>query len=91
MYQGWSNYETWAVNLWISNDEKLFNHCCRLVRLGGSTYECADSLKDEIYEQAPELPASLYSDLLNAALSEVNWTEIVRGLQEDEENEEKEN
>lgn len=23
-YQGWSNYPTWAVNLWLSNDEPLY-------------------------------------------------------------------
>src|SRR5690349_206052 len=25
-YEGWSNYETWAVNLWLANDEGLYNY-----------------------------------------------------------------
>ena len=25
-YQGWSNYETWAVKLWIDNEESTYRH-----------------------------------------------------------------
>jgi hypothetical protein len=24
-YNGWANYPTWAVNLWLSNEESLYN------------------------------------------------------------------
>ena len=24
-YNGWTNYPTWAVNMWLSNDEGLYN------------------------------------------------------------------
>ena len=31
-YNGWKNYPTWAVNLWLSNDEGLYNATDELVR-----------------------------------------------------------
>lgn len=30
-YNGWTNYPTWAVNLWLSNDEGLYNATRELV------------------------------------------------------------
>lgn len=24
-YQGWTNYETWAVSLWLDNDKGLYH------------------------------------------------------------------
>lgn len=27
-YNGWSNYETWNVALWIQNDDGLYNLAC---------------------------------------------------------------
>lgn len=98
-YNGWSNYETWLVNLWIDNEqgtqnfwncraEELFEAARASQSFTKSEQACvdlADDLKDE-YERHVEdqLPASGFlRDLANAALSEVNWGEIADALLEE--------
>ena len=85
-YNGWKNYETWAMALWIDNDEGLYNESRELVRRNGGLrerYEVADALKDMMEELRPELEASVWSDLLSAAFSEVDWFEIAENYIEE--------
>jgi hypothetical protein len=42
-YNGWSNYETWNVSLWIQNDEGLYD----LARTVSDYQELIDVLYDE--------------------------------------------
>ena len=106
-YNGWANYETWAVALWIDNEQGSYNHRCDLAREASKQAKAgrsftrkesaalilAELLKKWIDEDNPLSgdnvrhsadPASLYTDLLNAALSEVNWREIAENWLEDE-------
>jgi hypothetical protein len=81
-YNGWKNYPTWAVNLWLSNDEGLYNETReRVAALNpGPTYhrsETADMLRDWVRDDlAPDLGASFAADLLGYALDSVDWFEI---------------
>jgi len=75
-YNGWANYETWAVALWIDNEEPTYHYRCLLARQAIDVYELSQTLKAWVERLAPDLGASLFSDLLNAALSEVDWYEI---------------
>lgn len=100
-YNGWTNYETWAVNLWLENEEGTYRYwraqaeshltedqACDEVRDGiwttdeAAKFNLADQLKDEVENDSPISEASLYSDLLNAALSEVNWPEVAESFLE---------
>lgn len=88
-YNGWNNYETWAVALWIDNEYSSYLHRCKLVEQVKEEHEekdeqeccLASSLKDWIEEQNPLTEsASLFTDLLNSALSEVDWQEIAENF-----------
>jgi hypothetical protein len=88
-YNGWNNYETWATALWIDNDYGSYQYRCELVEQVKEEHEdedeqescLASSLKDWIEEQNPLTEsASLFTDLLNSALSEVDWQEIAENF-----------
>ena len=88
-YNGWYNYETWLLKLWIDNEEgssrywdetaqEVYNEAGgdkTFTREERATLTLSDRLKDEFAEAQPELPG-FWADLLNAAMSEVNWYEI---------------
>jgi hypothetical protein len=74
-YNGWENYETWVVNLWLSNDYALNETATDICR-GKEIARAAADLKTWVEEITPDLGATLWADLLNGALSEVNWFEI---------------
>jgi hypothetical protein len=77
-YNGWKNYETWAVALWIDNEQSSYNYARELLSCGDD-YEVVEALKDWIEDMNPLVDtATVFTDLLNAALSEVDWYEIVK-------------
>lgn len=86
-YNGWKNYETWNVKLWLDNEQGTYNdvteHAREVVEAEGERYEFADWLKQYVEEMRPEMPASMFSDLLGAALSEVDWSEIAEAYMND--------
>ena len=85
-YNGWKNYESWAVGLWLDNDEGLYNQAREMAReklteardsKRSAEGLLADSLKEWVTsEMIPDLGASLAADLLGAAVSEVDWYEV---------------
>ena len=88
-YNGFANYETWAVSLWLGNDEPTYIYwrdaaaCFKDVPdRQEAALSLADRLKQELTEDAPDLGCTLWSDLLGAALSEVNWYEVATNLLE---------
>ena len=75
-YQGYANYQTWNVALWIANDEGAYNFW--------QEQKDADNLpqllQNWVEEMAPELPASMFSDILGHALGSVDWHEVAESV-----------
>jgi hypothetical protein len=83
-YNGWKNYETWAVALWIDNEERTQNEARAIIREYPARNDAAQEFKEWIEAGNPLANASsLFSDLLGAALSEVDWFEIVEHFSEE--------
>jgi hypothetical protein len=89
IYNGYTNYETWTVALWIDNDEGLQSQwlqqaqdCIDTCDADGAVASLAIALRDEIKdgEMVPDLGATMWADLLGAALSEVDWHDIAENL-----------
>ena len=89
-YNGWTNWETWVVNLWIDNDQRLNEYYGELARVEVSknkghqkstAFHLSLTLNEQFDTWMPAVEGP-YLDLLNGAMSEVNWHQIARHLVE---------
>lgn len=103
-YNGWKNYETWLVGLWMDNDEGTHDYWRERAQeikeegdFGGRGSNefmpesvtpddmllstIADELKDQHEMMVEEKGLEGFmADLINAALSEVDWRELAEHL-----------
>ena len=69
-FNGWANYETWNVTLWIQNDESLYNLACDVVRNNGLYGNFVNILRDNF--GATHTPDNVAWDDANIDGIEVN-------------------
>lgn len=95
-YNGWTNYETWCVNLWWNNDSGSQDALAEMARGCWERAEpselvsrsevarqsLAEAIQEMVAENMPEMEASLYSDILKTALCDVNYREIANAALE---------
>jgi hypothetical protein len=86
---GWTNRETWLVNLWISEgaigDPQSVEEQARYFAESGESsapYRMAEYLRESVREVC-NVGDGLAADLLGAALAAVNWDEIAEHYVED--------
>ena len=91
-YNGWTNYETWLVKLWMDNEQgsySYFQEQAEQVLKDDPDDEDNDRIRtlaaviQESHEESLPKLEGFAADLMNAALSEVNWEEIAGSLLED--------
>jgi hypothetical protein len=87
-YNGWRNYETWCMALWIDNEKGTYSESREIIKQHKERYDKAHALKEWVEEwgeiQEIQERASFVSDLFGAAFSEIDWYEIADNFTEDE-------
>jgi hypothetical protein len=90
-FQGWSNRETWAVALYLDNDQGFYDDVQGLTReaidnnpLNEASYRLADSLEDLVNELFEFDNVSTNKELFImmadiGSLYRVDWREIAQG------------
>ena len=82
-YNGWTNYETWVVKLWMYNSQGAQQYYddlaigCKL-----DVRQLAEVLEQEHDDAAPEC-TGVFSDLMSSALGAVDWEEIAGSIIDD--------
>ena len=91
-YNGWTNYETWLVSLWIGNEQGIYESMIEMAlevnteaeageyewqtRPQQALYSLEDRLKDTVEELFDFPTEGFAADLIGGALSEVDWRSI---------------
>ena len=91
-YQGWTNRETWALMLWVNNDEGLYDlyretvqsglaaHSEDSVRSLTETLLRSDEYRAEFGDEWPEGLRQVANEV--GSLWRIDWAEVVESLTE---------
>lgn len=85
-YNGYKNYPTWNLNLWMDNDYGTYKHYHDELR-NLDSYELAERIKEDVEMNVEEnVKASGYiSDILTWALQQIDYLEIAENIVESRE------
>lgn len=83
-YHGWTNYPTYIVNRWLTNEEEMYRELKEMANSKTlSISQKIDRLKKSIQENNPLKEPSLYSTLLQNAIDRVDYPQIITAAQKD--------
>jgi len=86
-YNGWTNYETWLMNLNITNDEGIYNEVMEIAKHApehSDAYDLGEQLKTFVEETFYKEECEVYKicDVWTERdFQQINWQEIAESLQ----------
>lgn len=78
-YNGWTNWETWQILLWASNEEHLYKQTTKFVRWASWRVGFDHKVKQFFYDMFPNGTPDMESV---EEMQKVNWKEIAEHLEE---------
>jgi len=84
-YNGWTNFETWNFNLWITNTEGDHSHALEMAFDSEHEYELSKRLEEWAEEMADDcgLTHGFIKDMVNSSIKTVNFYEVAEDLWEE--------
>lgn len=81
-YNGWSNRETWVVNLWLTNDMESYEFLQSICRKHCETWEKAEEIEVHFQDQLEDIyeVSSFWSDILGTSSVELTGIELSRRM-----------
>ena len=87
-YNGYTNYETWLWSLWLDNTEGLSDYWITRANeikkdSDNPLHDVAEALlfdADEMAEQWMPEQSGVFADLINGAMSKIDWRDIAENL-----------
>lgn len=75
-FNGWRNYPTWAMDLWINNDSGSYWLMRDLMIESDNVLEFAERLEETFDVSVVDDLSGAASDLLTWACGQISWEEI---------------
>ena len=85
-YNGWTNYETWNFNLWITNEESDHEYALEMAFDSEHEYELSKRLKEWAENMADDCISTeigFIVDMIYSSIKEVNFYEVATHLWEE--------
>jgi len=82
---GWSNYPTWNLALWLSNSGESEMYTEEAIRRRMTTKDLADWIENDIQEAQDGIKLSgAFADIFGWALGQINFYEIAESYIDDD-------
>jgi hypothetical protein len=85
-YKGWTNYETWNLYLWITNEESDYEYALELVSISDNEEQLSKKLEEWVSDRADDCIGDVGGfllDMMYRSIQEVNFYEVATHLWEE--------